>query len=373
MVFFITVLGISLTVSILGFVVLKGITWKEFLCQIAAQMVVAGISAGIVYSSNVGDTEILNGVVTGKEQVRVSCSHSYDCNCRRVSTPCSDRKKSGCTRRKCDTCYEHTNDWNWDVSSSVGSFTISRIDRRGSNEPPRWTQVVIGEPASVTHSFDNYVKAAPGTLFRHQGLQEKYANFIPKYPGEVYDYYRLNRVVLVNGATVPDPRAWNQALSELNGKLGPRRQSNTIVVLAKNMPDDFYYALEEAWIGGKKNDTVLVIGVDPQLRPQWTVVMAWSLNKLFEVKLRDDIMDLPTLTQEGVINALDRNVSAYYKRKPMADFEYLAASITPSTTQWVVSLIFSLLVACGLTYLFHQHDVFNEEWREQHRYGKRYL
>jgi hypothetical protein len=89
--------------------------------------------------------------------------------------------------------------------------------------------------------------------------------------------------------------------------------------------------------------------------------MAWSVNKLFEVKLRDDIMDLPALTKDGVINALDRNVSSYYKRKPMADFEYLAAAIAPSTTQWVVTLIIGLLVAFGLVYLMHRNDVFDEE------------
>ena len=361
---FIVLFAIPVLLGAVGFIFSKAITWKEFLIQVAAQAVVASISVGVVYWDNTDDTEILNGTVTSKEQESVRCSHSYDCNCRNVPRYCTDKKghRSRCgTRRKCDTCYEHTNDWNWDVNSSVGSFTISRIDRRGSSEPPRWSAVRIGDPVSVTHSYTNYIKASPGSVFRHSGIAEKYTKFIPEYPKAIHDYYRLNRVVLVNGAQVPDSGAWNTSLSELNGKLGAARQVNMVVVIAKNLPDEFYYALEESWIGGKKNDAVLVIGVGSDLRPQWATVMAWSVNKLFEVKLRDDIMDLPTLTKDGVINALDRNVSGYYKRKPMADFEYLAAAITPSTTQWVVTLILGLMVAIGLVWLMHHHDVFDEE------------
>lgn len=358
MVFF-TLFVIPLLVAIFGFVVLKGVTWKELGIQTLAQIAVAAASSSLIYCSNTSDTELLNGIVTGKKQVWTSCSHSYQCHCHES---CSGSGKSRSCSEVCDTCYEHSNDWDWDVYSSIDqTLTIDRVDRRGSDEPPRWTAVRIGEPMSVTHTFTNYIKAAPGTLFRHQGVQEKYASFLPKYPGEVYDYYRVNRLVLVNGASVPRSRDWNSALSELNGKLGAKRQSNMIVVLAKNLPDDFYYALEEAWIGGKKNDTILVIGVDSQLAPQWATVMAWTTNKLFEIKLRDAIMDLPTLTREGVIEALDRNVSSYYKRKPMADFEYLAASIVPSTTQWTITLLIGLLLAAGLTYLFHKNDVFDEE------------
>jgi hypothetical protein len=204
-------------------------------------------------------------------------------------------------------------------------------------------------------------------VFRHHGAQAKYAKSIPSYPGSIYDYYRLDRVVLVNGVRLSDLRSWNESLSALNGKLGAAKQSNMVIVLGHNLPSDYFYALEEAWIGGKKNDTVLVISVDEGLRPQWATVMAWSLNKLFEVKLRDDIMDLPILTKDAVIQALDINVSRYYKRKPMADFEYLSAVVTPSMTQWVITLIIGLMLALGLAYYMHRNDVFNEEWRREHR------
>jgi hypothetical protein len=360
---FLILLSIPLVIAVAGFILLDGITWKEFLVQVGGQLLIAGVSTFIIYSSNTHDTEIWNGLVTGKARDWVSCSHSYRCHCHDVQSCSGSGKNRSCsTHEECDTCYEHPNDWNWNVSNSIGeTFTIERVDRRGSFEPPRFTAVKMGEPTSSTHWYTNYIKAAPGTLFRHQGLKGKFLKYIPPYPDRVYDYYRLNRLVLVNGARVDDAEAWNADLALLNGKLGHRKQSNIIVVLARDLPDDFFYALEEAWVGARKNDTVLVIDTDGQLKPQWAVVMAWTSQELFKIKLRDDIMDLPAVTREATIAALDKDVGQFYKRKPMAEFEYLKASITPTTTQLVVSLIFGLMVAFGLAYLFQKQDVFGDE------------
>jgi len=369
MAFFI-LLGIPLVLAVLGFILLKGITWKEFVLQMAAQLLVAGCSAAAIYTSNTTDTEIWNGVVTSKERDRVSCSHSYECHCRTVTECYGSGKNRHCSpRRRCQTCYEHSNDWNWNVQTSLNeTITITRVDRQGVHPPPRWSEVRRGEPTASEHSYTNYIKAAPDTLFRHQGLREKFKGLIPTYPEEVHDYYRLRRLVLVNGATVQDPEAWNDALSVVNGKIGHRKQANAVLVLAKGVPADYFYALEEAWIGGKKNDVILVVGVDAQLKPRWALVMAWTLNELFKIKLRDDIMALPVLTKDNVVGALETNVSRYYKRKPMADFDYLQASITPTTTQWLLSLMFGLLVAGALAYFCHRNDIFNEDWRKTGRH-----
>lgn len=353
MAFFLIVLAVPLVVAAGAFIFLKGINWKEFACIVGACLVVAGSSAGIVSCANKHDTEILNGRVTGKTRDEVHCRHSYECNCR----SCNCDKKGNCSRC-CDTCYEHSYDVDWDVASTVGGFSIDTIDRQGLRQPPRWTSTVIGEPASVTHSYENFVKASPGSLFRHQGLEEKYQASLPEEPQNIYDYWHLNRLITVNVA-VDDPRAWNKALEELNADLGAPKQANIIVVLVKNMPQDWYYALEEKWIGGKKNDVVLVVSVDDALKPQWATIMCWTTNEIFKVKLRDDVMNDQVLTKDAIIADLRTNVSQYFVRKPMADFQYLEAELTPSTTEWVITLIISLLVGIGLTIFFEFNDVFD--------------
>lgn len=326
--------------------------------MVAVQVVVAGISAAIVYHQTLADTETINSTIYKKQQERVSCSHSYSCNCRTVSSGSGKHKT---TSRKCDTCYEHTNDWDWAVYTTLGQrMEISRVDRRGSNEPERFTQVQLGEPASTTSSYDNYVKAAPDTLFRRQGQVEKYQQYLPEYPQQVFDYYRMNRLVVVNGATVEDNRYWNADLSVLNAEMGRLKQTNVVLVFAKGLPAEYFYALEQHWVGGKKNDVILVIGLDSSGNKSWVNVMAWENNDLFKVKLRDAVLDLPDLQRWSVLPVLKEHVVKYHDRKPMKDFEYLTASITPTVTQWTVTLIIQMLICLALTVFLHKNEIFPE-------------
>jgi hypothetical protein len=237
---------------------------------------------------------------------------------------------------------------------------ISRVDRRGSNEPERFTQVQLGEPASTTSSYDNYVKAAPDTLFRRQGQVEKYQQYLPEYPQQVFDYYRMNRLVLVNGATVEDSKYWNVDLSVLNAEMGKLKQTNVVLVFTKGLPAEYFYALEQHWVGGKKNDVILVIGLDSSGNKSWVNVMAWENNDLFKVKLRDAVLDLPDLQRWSILPVFKEHVVKYHERKPMKDFEYLTASITPTVTQWTVTLIIQMLICLALTIVLHKNEVFPE-------------
>jgi phosphate/sulfate permease len=59
-----------------------------------------------------------------------------------------------------------------------------------------------------------------------------------------------------------------------------------------------------------------------------------------------------------VMTALANNVRTTYQRKPMKDFEYLSSQITPTTTQWLVTLLIAVLLAGLLVWFFQVNDVF---------------
>src|SRR5690348_3424388 len=127
---FLALFIIPIIVIAFGAFLTKKIDWQEFLMMLAAQAIVAGLSCLAISYQNTTDYQVINGEVTGKEQNRVSCEHSYECNCRQESYECGDSKNSRtCYRRVCDTCYEHSHDYDWDVYSNIGTFTIDRIDR----------------------------------------------------------------------------------------------------------------------------------------------------------------------------------------------------------------------------------------------------
>lgn len=297
----------------------------------------------ISYYGRVSDVQILNGYVVNKDHQHVSCSHSYQCNCRQVRSCSYDGKKTNCTYSTvCDTCYEHLYDIDWNVYSTIGSFVIERIDRQGLREPSRWSIVRIGDPVSKTDSYTNYIKGSPASLFRHQGELEKYKDILPEYPDQIYDYYRIKRFVSV-GVPIINIQKWNEGLSIINSELGAKKQANMLVVFT-NQPNDFFYALEEKWIGGKKNDIVLVIGTSSEkTKAQWVQVMSLTKDKVLEVKLRDAVMDLPSLFPEDVLKTLHDNVDKFYSRKRMHDFEYLKASIVPSFWEILIGLILSII------------------------------
>lgn len=356
---------IPLIIALVGYWISKEISGKELAIIIAALAACAGISVAICYYGNTTDVEAWNGVVTAKQRNTVSCSHSYQCNC---YESCTGSGKDRSCSQVCSTCYEHNHDYDWDVYTSNGeTITIEREDRQGVNQPIRWTRVTIGEPTSVSHKFENFIKGAPGTLFRKTGQMDRFKGSIPSYP-KVYDYYHLDRLIDPSGS-VRDSRAWNEQLSQINAKLGHSKQVNAMV-LVTTQPREYYFALEQAWIGGKKNDAVLVVGVDSEMKPIWTEVMAWVSDESFRINLKEEILNLPRLEREATLSVLEKHISLNFKRKPMHDFEYLKASIVPTTTQWIVSLLIGSMLAIGLTFLFHNVDPFEDRFsRPRYNYS----
>jgi len=352
---FAILLLVPAVIALGSFVFTRGVTWKEFALQVVIQALVAGASAGIVSCQSTADTEIWNGVVASKSSEHVDCAHSYPCN----PYPCNCDNKGNCSTCYA-TCHEHAYDVDWHVyTSNQETVDINRVDSQGVFEPPRFTAARIGEPTAVEHTYVNYIKAAPDTLFRHQGLTERYAGKLPAYPGDVVDYYRLDRF-LPWGVAVDGARVWGEALSNVNARWGRASQANVIVVLVRDQPQEWFYALEQQWVGGKKNDIVLVVDVDDTLTPQWASVMCWTTEEIFRVQLRDIIMASGALTKDKLTHDLDAALPLF-KRKPMADFQYLEAEITPSRMQWVITLIISLVIAVGLSWLFVTTDVFGDE------------
>jgi len=211
------------------------VTWKEFLIHLGCQCIVAGVSIAIIYYQDVTDVEIWNGRVATKYKDRVSCEHSYSCNCRQechesCSGSGSNRSCYQSCTTVCDTCYEHSYDYDWVLETTNNEYIrIHRVDRQGVHEPPRFTRASIGDPTSVKHGFDNYLKGASDTLFRKQGLIEKYKNKLPSYPARIYDYHYLDRVV----GKIGDKQLWNRDLRELNADLGARKQANVILIFTK--------------------------------------------------------------------------------------------------------------------------------------------
>ena len=290
------------------------------------------------------DTEIWNGEVVSKERVHGSYVETYQCNCRTVTTGSGNNQSSTTV---CDTCYRDHYTVHWGCHSNVRDFTIAAEDWTNSGvyllpDPARYTLIKKGDPVAAEKSYTNYIKAVPETLFRplSASMRAQYAPSIPAYPINVYDFYHVDRVLGV-GVSIPDVRYWNAKLSDTLKRLGPQKQANVVIVVTKLDPN-YFYALQDAWLNGKKNDIVVVIGA-PNFpsKAEWVNVMALSQDATFQVKLRDDILALNELRADDVINTIEQETTASFKRKHMRDFAYLDAEIDPPG--WVMGITVGLI------------------------------
>ncbi len=298
------------------------------------------------------DTEIRSGEVTAKHRDIVACSHSYSCYCVQVS--CGEN----CSTTVCQTCYEHSNDYDWTVDTSVGTITIDRMDRQGTWEPPRFTAVRIGEPASVSYTFVNYIKAVPDSIFnREQYVNGKYKNALPAYPGDIYDYYRINRAISVNAA-VPDLSSWSADISDMARRWGPQKHANVIIVFT-SYPLEYSQALKAGWINGKKNDVVVVIGTGSYPVIDWVYVFGWSKNETTNIDIRDQIIKLGRIDRRAIMQIIDRNIMSTFVKRSMEEYGYLKDSIEPPTGWLVFLYLFSIIGSSGAAYFIVINDYTN--------------
>ena len=333
--------------------------WVEFGTSIGIITVLVVITIAGSKCGATSDTEIWNGQITKKVVDDDYFQTSYDCNCTTYSCGSKDSPR---TCEKCDTCYKDHYTRSCDVYSTVGKWTLAYIDsewraRRNAFGPPaNYTACKVGDPASIEKSYTNYVQAVPQSLFHDSSkVAEQFAGQIPAYP-KVHSFYKINRV-LQAGVSYQQAGNLNTMLSEALIKLGASKQVNIVVVLTNINDPTYRYAIENAWLGGGKNDVIILVGLDCD-KITWSDTITWALNsgnELFNVKMRDGVTDLGTLDPATFVPFVASTIESTYDRPQMKDYEYLEDEIDVPTWAIILALVFAFGGSIGLTFLFHHH------------------
>ena len=294
------------------------------------------------------DIKILNGHVLSKKYEKVSCGHSYSCNCRSVS--CG----KNCTSTVCDTCYEHSFDIDWVIKSSVGDFNINRVDRQGLKEPNRWSVANKFDPVSRTTSYKNFVKGVPHSIYSNYSDSEDF----PQYPAKTHDYYHVNRTVS-HGAKIPDIAEWNKQIESISPRLGSSLNANAVIIFT-DKSRQYAYDIEKNWLNGKFNDVLVVIGTKNYPKTDWVKVLTWSKVGLVRIAIEDALMDKkisPKLDPLKTTKLIEGIMIANYQERDPMDFDYLEDEIKPPN--WLI-ILFSLIGMIGsvaLAYYFGNNDL----------------
>jgi hypothetical protein len=264
----------------------------------------------------------------------------------------------GETRQECDTCYEHTHDYDWVLVTTLGDLHVPRIDRQGSYEPPRFTSARTGDAVAVTESWSNPIKAAPHSVFRGKvDADDPMLKGTPAYPDEVHDIHYLDRVFAVRGAVLEhDAATWNAALANSLKTIGRDKRGNAILVFTGDNNRSYANLLERLWLRGKSNDTVVVLGVQNGA-VAWAESFGWSENPRLYVGLRSDLEGLPA-TPAAVLPVVEKAILDHFQEMPPETFEHLASDVTLPTWAVVLLALVTMGLSTGTTWWFHTHDTF---------------
>ncbi|MCA9677016.1 MAG: hypothetical protein KC464_18460, partial [Myxococcales bacterium] len=335
----------------------RRITPLEVVVQIG---VVGALIVGGYYATRwlgVQDTEIWNGRIASAGSGTSSCCHSYDCNCHEVCTGEGDQRS--CSQH-CDTCYEHSSDVYWEAYSSNGEQVYyDGCNPPGSPTPARYLDIRLGEPTAVEHRFTNYVKADPDALIHRDPALRRFRSRLPPYPR--VSGWQVRRFLFVDLAPA-DMLELDDALDELNADLGAAKQVDVIVVVVAEEDPAYFDALAAAWLGGKKNDVVLVIGAPRFPAIAWARVMAWNKATGAEDELEGALARrvelLGAFDGAAVLAVLRDEITRGYQRRPFSELDYLMARARPSGTAVAVLLALGLALSALLQWRF---------WRNQRR------
>lgn len=335
----------------------KQINWKEVLLGGAISLVLAFGMVAVGKYSAVADTELWNGEVTGTSKSVVYYSRPYDCNCR------TDSKGN----RTCSTCYDQGHDMSWWAESNIGDFRIEYEDCKSTSrmiclarypDSQRWLSIRIGEPVTRQNTYENYIRAAGYGLFHRDGESDD----VPEYPIDVYDHYHVDRV-LTQGVSVPgNIDQWNAALEEVLKTLGPQKQANMVILLTSKSDPGYAEDVINAWEGGNKNDILIIAGFPSSVvenGPEWVRVWSWAKQDIFNVTLRDALMDNPAVwaSHRAFFPEIKKQVMANFERRPMAEFEYLKDEIEPPLIATILLTILSFIIGGVMLVVFHKHEV----------------
>jgi hypothetical protein len=341
------------------------ITWEEMALQL---VVVVALVTGLWFAgtySQTADFEIWNGQVISKHRDHGHYLQSYQCNCR---TTCNGESCS----TTCDTCYEDRYTVDWYLKTTIGKIQLDYLDRGSRSvyntlDPQQYVAAYVGEPCSKEVPYTNYIKAVPESLFNMSDVKilAQFDNMLPSYP-RVHGYYKINRVGTV-GVNLPNKSEWNDRLSDHLRTIGPKKQANIILFFVNTDDQSYRYALELNWLGGKKNDIIVIVGVTEYPNISWvdTITLGQNAgNSLMTVEMRDTLQALGTIENvELFVDTLVNIVDTRFDRKPMADFEYLKDSIQPPLWLIIVTAIASVFISVGLIWWFHTHTHLKIDWK----------
>lgn len=343
--------------------------WWEFGIPFVVSLLLVGGFKLIAESSATRDHEIWNGWV-------LSAHYYEDWNeyIHKICSRCVAHDKNGaCTSTMYYDCsYVDYHPEYWEIKDSNGSehavnsktyqylvrfFGVApqfvELNRHYHTNDGNMYQVLwpktneTVEPVNVSYSYENRVQASR-SVFSYQKISEEEAKQLGLFE---YPEVSLFNYPSVLGDCGEGTKEANERLRFHNSMLGRSKQLRMWILCTDQADPAFGQLQESYWVGGNKNEVVLILGKG------WSHIFSWTDNKAPLIEVRDFANQNRSPAQ--IADAMGEKLGADFVRKNFEDFSYL----TIETPTWaiVITFLVTLLTNVGLSY-FIVHNEWYEEW-----------
>lgn len=338
------------------------ISKRETVAQIAIGVTFGFIVSVLFSFGQLHDTEIVTGKITDKQRETGSHQESYSCNCRTVTTG-SGKNRTSSTR--CDTCWRTVYTIDWNLESTIGAIPLASKSSYSSSvwgaaNPTNYTNAKVGGACSKERSYINYIKAAPNSIFNSKEFRNKsFDEIIPEYP-KMHSVYKMTHALSADkSVNRSELSKWSESIREKLKTSDIDKDPNVLFVFTGTTDRNYRYALERKWLGGKKNDLIVVIGAPSYPDATWAEVITLggtTGNELTAVKIRRTIEGKrlsPSKTTEDVFKVIDRN----FDMKSIDDFKYLEDEQRIGFWQGLLIVLISIVVSIIVSIIFSNNSL----------------
>lgn len=227
----------------------------------------SGFITGLVLLNStfsIVDVQYLHGKITDKSSQRVSCEHKYECG----ESCHTENNKKVCEPVYCN---RHSYDIDWYLNTTIGKINIKRINDRGDEEPPTWTNAFINEAVTKEDDYLNPLLHDLEHSIYYYHTDKEFKD-LPDYP-KVHNVYKFNPVINDTSSIVSDYIInWEKENSS-------NKKVNIIVVLTNETDIKYFDSLMNKWKSPKKNDIILVYSIDSENNINWLEATTYAKGK----------------------------------------------------------------------------------------------
>ena len=148
--------------------------------------------------------------------------------------------------------------------------------------------------------------------------------------------------------------------------------SNEVIYIGADLPDEYAHAVIAKWRGAKKNDIIVFLGLNSSTNTvQWAYASTFGNgvgNELLQTKVLStaisEKMDLSLLQKVYKVSMQS------YHRYSMEKFAYLLGGIQYPWYLYLLVFIFSTAASIGIVILLYKHDLYSTLFNRNKRYNQ---